>query len=79
MDPSSLLLAGGGSLTQSVDSRRAIHSYSFIMMLIFCRQVVKNAAHGVRSDARSMLPDTSFLQDVTEAEVILDKNGWLYR
>jgi hypothetical protein len=28
---------------------------------------------------RSMLTSTSFLQDVAEAEVILDRNGWLRR
>jgi len=39
----------------------------------------ENAARGVRSDLRSMLPNTGFAKDVAEAEVILDENGWLYR
>ena len=26
-----------------------------------------------------MFPSTGFLQDVAEAEVVLDKNGWLHR
>jgi hypothetical protein len=67
-----LELAGGGSLTWLVDSQAAVQPTWTSLLIPQCRQDVKNAAR-CSIYLRSMLPSTSFLKDVAEAEVILDK------